>query len=161
AIRLARWPAWVGRSCREGATRSANALPSLFMPSDGWAQPLIAQETVMGNAQQSPRIAQMLLACLWLVFPATVTAQSSTAAINGKMRDPSGSIVPGADVVLTNTQTNVEQRAVTNEAGIYVFLNVIPGEYHLRASKTGFKTSRQPAFTLVVNQTATFDFNLD
>src|SRR5262245_10388683 len=98
---------------------------------------------------------------LALEFPTCGHAQSSTASINGKVRDPSGSIVPGTDVVLTNGQTNVERRTATNEAGIYVFLNVIPGEYRLQASKTGFKTSKQPIFTLSVNQTATFDFNLD
>jgi outer membrane receptor protein involved in Fe transport len=136
------------------------ALPVHIRPSDGWAQPFTTQETMMGNAQQSPRIARIFLACLWLVFPATVTAQSSTASINGKVRDPSGSIVPGTDVVLTSAQTNVERRTTTNEAGVYVFLNVIPGQYRLQASKMGFRTSKQPAFNLVVNQTVTFDFNL-
>jgi hypothetical protein len=115
----------------------------------------------MGNAQESPRVALMFLTCLWVVFPTTSTAQSSTASINGTARDASGSVVPGAEVVLTNTQTNVERHAVTNEAGICVFLNVIPGEYTLQVSKMGFKTSKQSAFTLVVNQTVTFDFNLE
>ncbi|MCI0423919.1 MAG: carboxypeptidase regulatory-like domain-containing protein [Acidobacteria bacterium] len=87
-------------------------------------------------------------------------AQSSTASINGTVKDSSGSIVPTAEVVLTNTQTNVERRAVTNDVGVYVFLNIIPGEYRLRAAKTGFKTSKQAAFTLTVNQTATFDVTL-
>jgi carboxypeptidase family protein len=88
-------------------------------------------------------------------------AQSSTAAINGIVRDSSGSVIPAAEVLLTNTQTNVERKATTNDVGSYVFLNILPGEYRLQANKTGFKTSKQSAFTLTVNQTVTFDLTLE
>jgi hypothetical protein len=77
------------------------------------------------------------------------------------VKDSSGSIVPTAEVVLTNTQTNVERKTVTNDVGVYGFLNIIPGEYRLQAAKTGFKTSKQAPFTLTVNQTATFDLTLE
>jgi hypothetical protein len=103
----------------------------------------------------------LFLTILMLLLPTPVRTQSSTASINGTVRDSSGSIIPAADVVLTNTQTNVERRTVTNDVGIYVFLNIIPGEYRLQASKSGFKTSKQPNFTLEVNQRATYDFSLD
>ena len=58
---------------------------------------------------QAPRpdFVLMLLTCLWLGSATTGTTQSSTASINGTVRDASGSVVPGSDVVLTNTQTNV------------------------------------------------------
>lgn len=105
--------------------------------------------------------ALVLVTSLWLVsFPATSLAQSSTASVNGTVRDSSGSVIPRADVVLTNTQTNVERVTVTNDLGIYVFLNIPPGEYRLQASTTGFKTSKISTFKLMVNQTATFDFSL-
>ena len=94
-------------------------------------------------------------------LPGSALAQSSTASINGTVKDSSGSIVPAAEVVLTNTQTNVERKAVTNDVGVYAFLNIIPGEYRLQSTKTGFKTSKQAAFTLTVNQTATFDLTLE
>jgi len=85
----------------------------------------------------------MLLTCLWSVsFPAKSWGQASTASINGTIRDPSGSGIPRADVVLTNTQTNLERRTVTNDLGIYVFLNISPSEHRLQASTTGFKTAR-------------------
>ena len=58
------------------------------------------------------------LAVLVLLLPTPAHAQSSTASISGTVRDSSGSIIPGADVLLTNTQTNVERRAVTNGAGV-------------------------------------------
>ncbi|MCI0623485.1 MAG: carboxypeptidase regulatory-like domain-containing protein [Acidobacteria bacterium] len=106
-------------------------------------------------------IVTLLWVSVLLVPSNTTLAQTSTASINGTVRDASGSIIPNAEVVLTNTQTNVERKAPTNDVGVYVFLNIIPGEYRLQASKTGFKTSKQSAFTLVVNQTATFDVTLE
>jgi outer membrane receptor protein involved in Fe transport len=98
---------------------------------------------------------------LVVTCPKEATAQGSTASINGTVHDSSGGVVPDVEVTLTNTQTNVERRGATNAAGVYVFLNIVPGEYRLQTSKTGFKTSRMTAFTLAVNQTATFDFTLD
>ncbi len=103
----------------------------------------------------------LLFICLLWVSSGVCLAQSSTASINGTIKDASGSIIPAAEVLLTNTRTNVERKAATNDVGVYVFLNIIPGDYRLQATKTGFKTSKQTAFTLTVNQTATFDINLE
>ena len=103
----------------------------------------------------------LLILVLLVGLPAVCLAQSSTASINGTVKDASGSIIPAAEVLLTNTQTNVERKITTNDVGYYVFLNIIPGEFRLQASKTGFKTSKQSAFTLTVNQTATFDLTLE
>ena len=103
----------------------------------------------------------LLIFVLLVGLPAVSLAQSSTASINGTVKDASGSIIPNAEVLLTNTQTNVERKATTNDVGYYAFLNITPGEFRLQASKTGFKTSKQSAFTLVVNQTATFDLTLE
>lgn len=103
----------------------------------------------------------LLFICLFWASSGVCLAQSSTASINGTVKDASGSIVPAAEVALTNTQTNVERKAISNAVGVYAFLNIIPGEYRLQAAKTGFKTSKQSAFTLNVNQTATFDMTLE
>lgn len=98
---------------------------------------------------------------LLLVFPICSLAQTSTATINGSVRDVSGSVVPGASLVLRNTGTSVESRAESNEAGVYVFLNIIPGPYTLEISKAGFRTNKLSQFTLAVNQTATLDITLE
>ena len=122
------------------------------------------RSSVKGRSWPAPRyygVVVMILTCAWLCAPTTGWAQTSTASINGTVRDATGGVVPGVGVILTNTQTNVERRARTNEGGFYVFLDVIPGKYQLQAARTGFKTSRVPPFTLQVNQTATFDVNLE
>ena len=102
----------------------------------------------------------LLFICLLWVSSGVGFAQSSTATMNGTVKDASGSVVPAAEVLLTNTQTNVERKATTNDVGAYAFLNITPGEYRLQGAKTGFKTSKRAALTLAVNQTVTADLTL-
>jgi hypothetical protein len=118
---------------------------------------------------QFSRIARTLtwvpLACLCVWFsqvlmPTPAHAQASTAAINGRVLDSSGGVVPEAEVALRSVDTGVVRRTRTNTSGNYVLLNVLPGSYTLDISKTGFQKSQLTAFRLVVNQTATFDVSL-
>ncbi len=102
----------------------------------------------------------LLLSGAWLIFPSVTLAQKFTAAINGTVSDPSGAVVPQATVTLRNTQTGVERSTVTNEAGNYVYVDVLPGRYTLKVAKEGFSTATQPEFEMYVNQTATFDMAL-
>lgn len=87
-------------------------------------------------------------------------AQVSFAALNGTVKDTSGSAIAGADLQLRNTQTGVVTRTSANERGIYVILNILPGAYTLEASKEGFSTARLSEFNLVVNQSSVFDMTL-
>ena len=97
---------------------------------------------------------------LLVAFPSASWAQRSAAAINGTVRDTTGAVIPQASISLTNTETNVAQTTLTNATGEYVILNILPGTYVMKAFKEGFQTVNQPAFTLQVNQTTTFDFTL-
>src|SRR5215471_18597536 len=103
------------------------------------------------------------LVCAALLLVAWTTgawAQTSSATITGFVRDATGAAVPGADIMLRNTATSVERATKSNAAGSYSFLNVAPGEYTLEAGASGFSRSKLSAFTLEVNQTATFDISL-
>ena len=106
------------------------------------------------------RISRLILALL-AVLPGPVLAQISTASVGGAVRDPAGAAVMNASVDLVNVATGVERHTATNEGGNYVFLNVLPGDYTLRAKAEGFKSVQLSQFTLMVNQTARFDFALE
>jgi len=68
-------------------------------------------------------------------------AQNTNAGeIRGTVMDPSGAIVPGANVVLLDTLTGVKTQVVTNAAGIYDALSLVPGNYSLTFSAAGFNT---------------------
>jgi hypothetical protein len=87
-------------------------------------------------------------------------AQVSSASLNGTVKDPQGSLVPNATVVLRNVNTSVESPTVTNGTGAYIILSISPGQYTVIASAAGFSSSQVPAFTLTVGQVATIDFAL-
>ncbi len=101
----------------------------------------------------------MLLAIAGFVCQSAL-AQEATASINGVVKDPTGAAIANAQIELTNVNTSVVRATATNTDGIYVFPNVAPGTYTMRASASGFSTVAQPETTLEVNQTATFDFHL-
>jgi Carboxypeptidase regulatory-like domain len=90
-----------------------------------------------------------------------VYAQLSHASINGTVRDSSGAVIPGAQVLLRNVNTGIQTPATTNDAGVYVIQNIIPGTYTLQASNEGFKTTDLARFELVVNQSSVFDLTLN
>ncbi|HET7890994.1 MAG TPA: carboxypeptidase-like regulatory domain-containing protein, partial [Candidatus Sulfotelmatobacter sp.] len=80
---------------------------------------------------------------LWLSSSAPVMAQStSTGTVVGNITDPSGAVVSGATVTLTDTSTKATRSATSNDAGRYVFVDVTPAVYDLTVSKQGFSTSK-------------------
>jgi hypothetical protein len=95
-----------------------------------------------------------------LVDEHSAFGQLSTASVTGVVRDSASTAIPSAEVVLKNANNGVSRKSVSNESGVYVFLNVQPGEYTLEASKDGFAPKTYSAFPLAVNQTAQLDFSL-
>lgn len=95
-----------------------------------------------------------------LAFPSAGWAQRATASINGTVKDASGAVIPGATITLTNIDTSVERTVTSNPTGEYVILDIPPGRYTIQGTKEGFSPLTYPEFSLYVNQTATFDFNL-
>ncbi len=80
-----------------------------------------------------------VILCLFL-FPLSVLAQTETATLSGRVTDPQGAVVPGAEVVATNTDTNVSNSTKTNEAGVFVFPSLPPGPFRLTVRSQGFAT---------------------
>ncbi len=73
------------------------------------------------------------------------------------VKDTSGAVIPGADVVLTNAGTAISQRTLTDSSGRYSFPSVLVGTYSLRIFKRGFESYTLAQFTIVVAQRATED----
>jgi len=107
------------------------------------------------------RIAALLFgALLALTGVDQLSAQLSTAAINGTVHDPSGAVIPGATLTLIEVQTSVQRVATSNSAGAYVFTSLTPGRYTMEASATGFQPEKIAEFVLAVGQTGTYDFKM-
>jgi outer membrane receptor protein involved in Fe transport len=102
-----------------------------------------------------------LLLALLVAMPHGAWAQGAgSGTITGTVTDPSGSVVPGASVVLRNAGTGIERKTETNLAGIYEAPFLQPGQYEVRAAKTGFGTVLHKDLNLQVGQTLSVDFSL-
>src|SRR6266478_4987308 len=100
------------------------------------------------------------VAMLLAFLPGLCLAQNESATLSGRVSDPTSAAVVGAEVVLTNVATNVEQRTKTNSAGLYVFTNVHPGTYRVAAGSLGFKTLIKENLTLHVQDEVAENFTL-
>ena len=95
----------------------------------------------------------ILVALLCLVVSGFSQTTVSTGGIQGTVTDPSGALVTGAIVSITNTATGQTASVDTNSAGAYTFAFLKPGDYVVRIEAKGFKTTRLP-ITVKVDQTA-------
>ncbi len=84
------------------------------------------------------RLAAFVLG-MGLGLSASLTAQTF-GEITGEVHDPSGSVIAGADVRLTNTATAAQRVGASNDSGIYNFPALPPGHYDVTVSKLGFQS---------------------
>jgi hypothetical protein len=95
-----------------------------------------------------------------LAFSCQLLAQT-TGSISGVVTDPSGALVEGARVTVTNQGVNAARTVNTNSSGYYSVPNLVPGAYSVSVEKSGFspfKFSNTPltvAQALVLNATLT------
>jgi hypothetical protein len=99
----------------------------------------------------------LLAATLFILglAPARLLAQANaTGTITGQVVDPSGAVIAGAQVTVTDTATKSYRSQPTNSAGNFVFTNVEPGVYDIKVTKSGFRQ------WLLTNQTVTLGGSL-
>ena len=78
--------------------------------------------------------------------------QTSSAAIRGHVIDQSNGIVPNADVILINQETNVTVSTHTNGSGDFIFPDVQPGTFTVVVRGQGYKELRQVDLVLSASQ---------
>jgi hypothetical protein len=87
-------------------------------------------------------------------------AQVDTGSITGIVSDPSGALVSGAKVTLTNEGTGTSLSTATGADGVYNFSPVRIGSYKLEASAPSFKTEVQTHVTVDVSARVLINFKL-
>jgi hypothetical protein len=95
-----------------------------------------------------------------LCITTTVIAQSTDATVSGLVLDPSGRVIPNADIEILNESTGVLYSGKTNETGIYTVSILPPGQYRLQVSKIGFKSLIKPGIVLNVQSAVALNFTL-
>ena len=97
---------------------------------------------------------------LALLVPFSALAQSSNGAINGNVRDDSGSALPGVAVTATNVATAVARTAVSNGTGHYEIPLLIPGTYRVSAELSGFQPQKFDKVVVNVGSSVTLDMRM-
>ncbi|PYX95600.1 MAG: hypothetical protein DMG71_08740, partial [Acidobacteria bacterium] len=97
----------------------------------------------------------VLLVCL---VSSTVVAQQ-LATLKVTVSDPSGAVIPGATITLTNTETGAKRTDITESHGLSVIPGVPAGTYEMTAEAKGFSAVRIPV-TLSVGQISSFPVTL-
>jgi Carboxypeptidase regulatory-like domain/TonB-dependent Receptor Plug Domain len=106
--------------------------------------------------------AALLVALLLLAVPAAARAQSASGStLRGVVKDPTGAVVRGATVTLTNKQRGDNRQVKTSDDGTYVFTSIDPGAYSLKVEAQGFKTYEQPDLTIAPTETHSQDVALE
>jgi hypothetical protein len=94
-----------------------------------------------------------------LMLPSMLLADV-TGSILGVVRDPSSAVVKGAQVRVTNTQTNFSQQTVTADDGTYRFLALPVGNYTVNVTFAGFQQFNATDIVLKVNDELRIDIAL-
>jgi hypothetical protein len=84
--------------------------------------------------------------CVFILISATLHAPaegSNAGAVRGTVTDPSGAVIPGAAVHLTNEASGLDRTVTTDETGQFVFANVPFSPYRMKISANGFASLSQ------------------
>ena len=101
-----------------------------------------------------------MAASIAVLSTSAILAQTVTGSITGTVSDPSGAVVPKAQVMAINTDTGVRTSVISDGAGIYTVRFLPIGNYRVEISAPGFEKASIPQFQLEINQTAKLDAHL-
>jgi hypothetical protein len=103
----------------------------------------------------------LALAITLLLSSTLLLAQTTvgTGSVQGTVTDPSGAVVSGAKVVITNQATGQSQSLTTNASGAYTSGALDPGSYKVQVTAKGF-SSVSEALTVQVGNTSTANIKM-
>ncbi len=97
-----------------------------------------------------------------LIFAISASAQDlRTATLVGNVTDASGAVVPGAQIAVVNTETQVNTRSVTNQDGAYYIPFLPVGTYRLTVNAPGFKSFEETGLAFNAGETPRIDIKLE
>jgi Carboxypeptidase regulatory-like domain len=96
-----------------------------------------------------------------LAWPSLFDAQSTFGTLTGTVTDPSGAVIAGATVVLTNKRTQAGRTVLTGTDGLYLATNLDSGIYDLSVEAAGFQKLGRTDIELLARQTIRLDVRLE
>lgn len=96
-----------------------------------------------------------------LLFTSGLSAQSTFGTISGVVTDPSSAVIVSGVVEAADANTHTVRAIVTNQAGLYSFPNLAPGNYTVSVAAPGFANAEQKGITLLAREELRVDFKLE
>ena len=96
----------------------------------------------------------LLIVALGHLLVLQLLAAGPTGTIVGTVTDPSGAVVPKAQVTVRNQETNAAREVETNEDGDYSVPLLPPAPYQVTIEKPGFRRSVYGDVKTVTNSTS-------
>src|SRR5579862_6318466 len=101
------------------------------------------------------RVVSVVFGVLLLSFPAF--SQTANGRISGSVKDQTGGAIVGAAVTVTDTARGLARNLTSDDAGIYSAPNLLPGNYTVRATFTGFQAFERQNIVLEVGADLAID----
>src|SRR6202171_4568683 len=93
----------------------------------------------------SRTLAKILVPLIVIVFDLSLAvsmySQVTEATLSGTISDPSGGVIPGAQISISNTATGISKEFQAVTAGYYTAPNLAPGTYEIKVTAKGFNTA--------------------
>ena len=99
-------------------------------------------------------------AAVLLATAHVVCFAQASSGVTGTVTDPSGAVVPGAAVAITDVATGITVNVVTSSSGTYSITGLNPGRYKIEVTASGFTKTVQNDVNIEVTVQATIDIRL-
>jgi outer membrane receptor protein involved in Fe transport len=105
----------------------------------------------------------LVISAVWLTLIAASVAlgQTTISTIEGTIRDPQGSVVAGAQVVVKSASLGIERTATSDAEGFYRIAALPAGNYSMTVTHPGFAKRDFDNIELTLNRTLTLDIPLE
>src|SRR6266566_1208450 len=125
---------------------------------------MIAPNVGIGSTIHSVEIIMsrtLTLLLIVLVCTAGAFGQAFTGSISGLVTDPTGALLIGAKITITDIAKNTTYKTSTNEAGFFLIGQLPPSTYRLVAEKSGFRKYMLDAVPLSTQQKVSADIAME
>lgn len=110
--------------------------------------------------RMSQLIAFLFVASLVFLPSMTMGQARTEGQLSGKISDPSGAVVAGASLTLSQASTGISLNTTANSSGEYVFPTVLPGTYKLTVDAKGFSQASYSDVHVYTGRTTDLNVNL-
>ncbi len=144
-------------------TLSFSGIPQFPRLGTGGMEVLYMKYQIKGT-RSSPRnwlSCSLLLLGLFVALSTSAWAQVTSGSLTGVVTDPTGAVVPGAKVELTDANKGYDYPTTTDAVGHYVITNLLPSSYKISVEAPGFKTYVRDGINVDVGTRVTGDVRLE